>query len=53
MIMAGARGYVARIKVPGFSTFAFGLMKYHHFHLGLHLGGSVFNAFSKVENIEK
>ena len=52
MILAGARGYFARVKVPGFITFVLGLLKYQHFHLGLHLGGSFFDAFSKVEIIE-
>ena len=50
--LAGARGYFAKNKVLGFSTFALGLMKYQHFQLGVFLGGSIYDAFSKVENIE-
>ena len=50
--LAGTRDYFAKNKVPGFSTFGFGLMKYQHFQLGVFLGGSFFEAFSKVENIE-
>ena len=52
MILAGARGYFARIKVPGFSTFALGLMKYQHFHLGLHLGGSFSMLFRKWKSLK-
>ena len=50
--LAGARGYFAKNKVPGFSTFALGLMKYEHFQLGVFLGGSIYDAFPKVENVK-
>ena len=50
--LAGPRGYFAKNKVPGFSTFDLGLMTYHHFQLGVFLGGSIYDAFPKVENVQ-
>ena len=52
-ILQGKYGYFWGQELLHFRTFALGLMKYEDFHLGLRLGGSFFDAFSKVEIIEK
>ena len=52
VILARTRGYFAKNKVPVLSTFARGLMKDQYFQLGLHLGGSIYDAFPTVENIK-
>ena len=52
-ILQGTYGHFWGRELLHFLTFALGLTKYEEFHLGLHLGGSFSDAFSKVEIIEK
>ena len=52
-LLQGTYGHFWGRELLHFLTFAIGLMKYEEFHLGLRLGLSFFDAFSKVEIIQK